>query len=128
MVKLVNFTQSMSSPSDEIVKKYIEEIANVLDTRSKKNKLKRDVIAMCDLLLSLVEKDGVPKKVKQHFEDIYWSLKLHLVFLLGTEDAKLAELEKLRKLLGLPTDQLPQRDQAIDPGSKLLEIVSKNFE
>lgn len=128
MVKLVNFTQSMSSPSDEIVKKYIEEIANVLDTRSKKNKLKRDVIAMCDLLLSLVEKDGVPKKVKQHFEDIYWSLKLHLVFLLGTEDAKLAKLEKLRKLLGLPTDQLPQRDQAIDPGSKLLEIVSKNFE
>lgn len=128
MVKLVNFTQNMSSPSDEIVKKYIEEIANVLDTRSKKNKLKRDVIAMCEILLSLVKEHGVPKKVKQHFEDIYWSLKLHLVFLLGTEDANLEKLEELRELLGLPSDQLPQRDQAIDPGSKLLEIVSKNFE
>ena len=124
MVKLVNSTLDMSSPSDEIVKKYIEEIANVLKT-SKKNKLKRDVIAMCDLLLSLVDKDGVPRKVKQHFEDIYWSLKLHLVFLLRTEDANLEKLEELRVLLGLPTDQLPQRDQAIDPGSKLLEIVSK---
>lgn len=128
MVKLVNFTQNMSSPSDEIVKKYIEEIANVLDTRSKKNKLKRDVIAMCEILLSLVKEHGVPNKVKQHFEDIYWSLKLHLVFLLGTEDANLEKLEELRELLGLPSDQLPQRDQAIDPGSKLLEIVSKNFE
>lgn len=118
----------MSSPSDEIVKKYIEEIANVLNTRSKKNKLKRDVIAMCEILLSLVKEHGVPKKVKQHFEDIYWSLKLHLVFLLGTEEANLEKLEELRELLGLPTDQLPQRDQAIDPGSKLLEIVSKNFE
>ena len=127
MVKLVNFTQNMSSPSDEIVKKYIEEIANVLDTRSKKNKLKRDVIAMCDLLLSLVEEHGVPKKVKQHFEDIYWSLKLHLVFLLETKNANLEKLEVLRKLLGL-ADQLPERNQAIDPGSKLLEIVSKNFE
>lgn len=117
----------MSSPSNKIVKKYIEEIANVLDTTPKKEKLKRDVIEMCTLLLSLVEEHGVPKKVKQHFEDIYWSLKLHLVFLLGPEDANLAELEKLRKLLGL-ADELPQKDQAIDPGSKLLEIVSKNFE
>lgn len=116
----------MSSPSD--VKKYIEEIANVLNTRSKKNKLKRDVIAMCEILLSLVKEHGVPKKVKQHFEDIYWSLNLHLVFLLGTEEANLEKLEELRELLGLPTDQLPQRDQAIDPGTKLLEIVSKNFE
>ena len=124
----MNSTLDMSSPSDETDKNYIEEIANVLDTTSKKNKLKRDVIAMCDLLLSLVKEHGVPQKVKQHFEDIYWSLKLHLVFLLGTEDANLEKLEELRVLLGLPTHQLPQRDQAIDPGSKLLEIVSKNFE
>ena len=82
---------------------------------------------MCDLLLLLAERHGVPKKVKQHFEDIYWSLKLHLVFLPGTEGAKLEKLEVLRKLLGLPTDKLPQRDQAIDPGSKLLEIVSKKL-
>lgn len=112
----------MSSPSDEIVEQCIKEIANV-----NTEKLKRDVIAMCDLLLLLAERHGVPKKVKQHFEDIYWSLKLHLVFLLGTEGAKLEKLEVLRKLLGLPTDKLPQRDQAIDPGSKLLEIVSKRL-
>ena len=122
MVKLVNFIPNMSSPSDEIVEQCIKEIANV-----NTEKLKRDVIAMCDLLLFLADRHGVPKKVKQHFEDIYWSLKLHLVFLLGTEGAKLEKLEVLRKLLGLPTDKLPQRDQAIDPGSKLLEIVSKKL-
>ena len=122
MVKLVNFIPNMSFPSDEIVEQCIKEIANV-----NTEKLKRDVIAMCDLLLLLAERHGVPKKVKQHFEDIYWSFKLHLVFLLGTEGAKLEKLEVLRKLLGLPTDKLPQRDQAIDPGSKLLEIVSKRL-
>ena len=114
------------SSSDKIVNKYIEEIANVLVTTPKKEKLKRDMTAMCKLLLSLIEEHGVPK-VKQHFEDIYWSLKLHLVFLLGLKAANSAKLEELQELLGL-TDELPQRDQAIDPGSKLLEIVSKNFE
>lgn len=111
------------SPSDEIVERYITEIANV-NTDSKKKKLKDDVIAMCDLLLLLANNRTVPNKVKQHFEDIYWSLKLHLVFHLGQEAANLEKLEELRVLLGL-VDQLPQREKAIDPWSKLLEIVSK---
>ena len=123
MVKLVNFTSNMSPP-DEIVERYITEIANV-NTESKKKKLKDDVIAMCDLILLLLANNRtVPKKVKQHFEDIYWSLKLHLVFHLGPEAANLEKLEELRVLLGL-VDQLPQREKAIDPWSKLLEIVSK---
>ena len=122
MVKLVNFTPNMS-PSDEIVKRYITEIANV-NTESKKKKLEDDVIAMCDLLLLLANNRTVPKKVKQHFEDIYWSLKLHLVFHLGPEAANLEKLKELRVLLRL-VDQLPKREKAIDPWSKLLEIVSK---
>lgn len=81
---------------------------------------------MCDLLLLIAKEYGVLKKVKQHFVDIYWSLKLHLVFLLGPEAANVEKLEDLRELLGL-TNQLPRRDQAIDPGSKLLEIVSKKL-
>ena len=111
------------SPSEEIFERYITEIENV-NTEPKKEKLKRDVIAMCDLLLLLANNCRVPKKVKQHFEDIYWSLKLHLEFHLGPEAANLEKLEALRKLLGL-VDQLRQRHQAIDPWSKLLEIVSK---
>ena len=114
------------SPPDEIVERYITEIANV-NTESKKKKLEDDVIAMCDLLLLLANNCTVPKKVKQHFEDIYWSLRLHLVFHLGPA-ANLEKLEALRKLLGV-VDQLPnaKRDQTIDPWSKLLEIVSKMF-
>lgn len=116
MVKLVNFTPNMS-PSDEIVKRYITEIANV-NTESKKKKLEDDVIAMCDLLLLLANNRTVPKKVKQHFEDIYWSLNLEHYL------SNLEKLKELRVLLGL-VDQLPKREKAIDPWSKLLEIVSK---
>ena len=120
----------MSSPTDEEVRQYIEEI--VKGVTSIEKKLESDVRDMCTLLLLLVgdckervPNRDVPQRLKQSFKDIYGSLKLHLKFHL--EDVELRELNTLGQQIGLTEEELnalPGKECAIDPVSKLLEIVS----
>ena len=120
----------MSSPTDEEVRQYIEEI--VKGVMSIERKLENDVRDMCKLLLLLVRdckeqirNRDLPETLKQSFKDIYGSLKLHLKFHLWVDE--LSELDTLGQEIGLTReelDALPGRECAIDPGSRLLEIVS----
>lgn len=120
----------MSCPTDKEVYRYIEEIVN----RDKKiKKLKNDVVDMCNLLSLLVDdckerapNGDVPQRLKPSFKDIYESLKLHVKFRLGAR-MEITELNTLGQKIGLTEDELkeaPGLHCAIDPGSKLLEIVS----
>lgn len=121
----------MSPPTDEEVRKYI--VSGILKGVKKiEEKLENDVKDMCErVLLPLVEEckirtlnRDVRQRLKQSFKDIYGSLKLHLKFHLKAEPN---ELNKLGQEIGLTReelDALPRRECAIDPGSKLLEIVS----
>lgn len=120
----------MSPPTDEEVYRYIKEIVN----RDKKiKKLQNDVVDMCKLLSQLVDdcKETSPNgdvhpRLEQSFKDIYGSLKLHVKFRLGP-DVEITELNTLGKKIGLTElklKELPGPECAIDPGSKLLEIVS----
>ena len=122
----------MSSPSNEEVHRYIEEI--VRGDERIKNRLKKDVRAMCKMLSQLAEdcyikvanERDLAERLKQSFKDIYGSLKLHLNFHLGAA-AEITELNTLGEEIGLTAeerDALPGKECAIDPGSKILEIVS----
>lgn len=95
-------------------------------------KLKNDVLDMCKRVLSPLVREckkrtpngDVPPSLKQSFKDIYGSLKLHLKF---HRQAELKELDELGQEIGLTAEELnalPGLECAIDPGSKLLEIVS----
>ena len=121
----------MSSPTDEEVYHYVEEI--VKGVHNIERKLENDVRDMCNLLLLLVEecktrlpsKGDVPQRLKQSFKDIYGSLKLHLKF--HRRAVEPSELNTLGQKIGLTVEELnalPGTECAIDPGSKLLEIVS----
>ena len=129
---------------------YIKEIAK--RSQRLRNRMAKDVVGMCNLLTKLDEKckgtenEGLPDDLKasltEHFRDIYWSLKLHLLFHLGAgndaesdddaeSDADL-QLQKVSRLdfVNLTEEEnnvLPDQTHAIDPGSKLLEIVSRHF-
>ena len=100
----------------------------------------KDVSEVCQLLKKLDEKCR-PRKNKElsecfkaslrkHFRDIYWSLKLHLLFHLGIEESNAdSELQNVGRLHMVQlTDEemskLPDQKHAIDPGSKFIEIVS----
>ena len=120
----------MSSPTDEEVRRYIEEI--VKGVTSIEKKLESDVRDMYRLLLLLlgdckerVRNRDVPQRLKESFKDIYGCLKLHLKFHLRAVEVR--ELNTLGQQIGLTVeelDALPGKECAIDPGSKLLEIVS----
>ena len=98
-------------------------------------RVEKDVLEVCKLLKKLndecssTENKDLPKTLKdtlrKHFRDIYWSLKLHLLFHLGigesTADSKLQEVVHLTDE---EMNELPDQKHAIDPGSKLMEIVS----
>ena len=120
----------MSRITDKQVCQYIEEIVN----RDKKiKKLENDVVDMCKLLSQLVDdcneispNGDVHPRLQQSFKDIYGSLKLHVKFRLGP-DVEITELNTLGQKIGLKESELkllPGLECAIDPGSKLLEIVS----
>ena len=121
----------MSSPTDKEVRKYI--VCGILKrVRNIEEKLQNDVKDMCErVLLPLVDEcyktppnRDVSQRLKQSFKDIYGSLKLHLKFHLSAEPN---ELNKLGRQIGLIRGELdppPSIECAIDPGSKLLEIVS----
>ncbi|KAJ7379670.1 hypothetical protein OS493_014074 [Desmophyllum pertusum] len=103
-----------------------------------KDRMEDDVVEMCKLLKALNtlidvqprENEDLREGLKKHFKDIYWSLKLHLVFHLGTDDLAhqaTTELEEVGRLVGVTDEEirlLPDQIHAIDPGSKVLEIVS----
>ena len=121
----------MSSPTDEEVYQYIEEI--VMGVENIEKRLAGDVKDMCNLLSLLVDdckirvpnKGDIPPGLKQSFIDIYGSLKLHMKFHLY--ELEVSELRNLGEKIGLTESELnalPGLECAIDPGSKLLEIVS----
>ena len=111
--------------------RYIREV--VKGVQRIENRLEDHVIVMCELLYQLIEvyADSLDASTKRQFADIYWSLKLHLLFHLGADTARnLYELKMLGRLLKLTDEELnklPNEERAIDPGSKLLEIVSINL-
>ena len=121
----------MSSPTDKEVRKYI--VHGILKgVKNIEDKLENDVKDMCErVLLPLVEycngrslNKDVRQRLEQSFKDIYGSLKLHLKFHLRAEPDKLKELGQEIGLTPKELDPPPRRECAIDPGSKLLEIVS----
>ena len=75
--------------------------------------------------------------LREHFHDIYKSLKLHLVFHSGDDSSSFDAPTKLRELglsIGLNPEELDRQpdensalDYCADPGSKLMEIVSTHF-
>lgn len=119
----------MSSLTDAKVHRYIEEIVGGVHNIEKR--LEKDVRGMCNLVLDLVlecrarlSNEGY-QRLKQSFKDIYGSLKLHLKF--HSRAVEPAELKTLGEEIGLTAkelNELPNKECVIDPGSKLLEIVS----
>lgn len=124
----------MWSPTDDEITQFMREIGKVNEAEER-DRLEDDVVRMRDLISLLLEEcrrrtNSLPENLKQHFKDIYWSLKLHMKFHGFGRDAAAADLLNLREQdeyydLGLGADYTPEIEQAIDPGSKLLEIVSK---
>ena len=110
----------------------VKPIAEVVYEKWNKDKLKNDVDGMSQLLLGLLDEcnkrpgksSPLPEKIKQHFKDIYWSLRLHLEFHFGRDAVDLENLRKVGRDLGLETLCQPEVKYAIDPGSKLLETLS----
>ena len=132
----------MASPTKKEVEDFIKFVLTTLD--HDEEKLIEDVIELCVRVLipicevckDIVEKEEImPERLeplKENFTDIYWTLKLHLVFHAGLETAnQVTELYELGQLLALPQKKLskdyPGKKCAIDPGSKLLEIVSTSI-
>ena len=124
----------MSSPTDNEVHQYIEEIVN--GVKNIRKRLGKDVRAMCKMLLKLVDncykkvanERDLAQRLQRSFKDIYGSLKLHLKFHFG-DAVEISELDELGKEIGLTWGErtayeLPGENCAIDPGSKILEIVS----
>lgn len=133
----------MASPTKKEVEDFIKYVLITLD--KDEEKLIEDVVELCVKVLipicqvctqvcrDVVEKEEImPERLeflKENFTDIYWTLKLHVVFYAGLETAnQVTELYELGQLLELPQKKLsehyPEKECAIDPGSKLLEIVS----
>jgi len=122
----------MSSPTNEEVHRYIQEIVN--GDNAIRKRLGKDVSAMCEMLLKLVEtiyeevgnERDLAQRMQRSFEDIYGSLKWHLEFHLG-DAVEITELNRLGQEIGLTKEErnvVPREKCGIDPGSKILEIVS----
>ena len=106
-------------------------------------RLERDVKEFCCLLeiirksllkggvdLNLQKYRNLKSRLQRHFLDIYMCLKLHLEFHLGGYIAfQHNELSTLRSQLSDEPEVNNPSDtrHAIDPGSKVLEIVSMQF-
>ena len=120
---------------------YYRDVRHIaLRSQRLRRRVEKDVFEVCKLLKKLDEKCR-PRKNKElpecfkdslrkHFRDIYWSLKLHLLFHLGIgESSADSELQNVGRLHMVDlTDgeisKLPDQEHAIDPGSKFIEIVS----
>ena len=101
-------------------------------------RMESDVEQMCRrILIPLTEEFGerdlpaeLLERLRGYFRDIYWSLKVHLMFHLGIAD-ELQEIDELLNVVGAwggltneEMNELPDQDFVVDPGSKLLEMVS----
>ena len=126
VVALYSSGTEMASPAQ---KKAIDEIVGGIIKRRKR--MKDDVSEMCDLLLT-IRKDLV-RECHEAFDRggsaIYLSLKLHLAFHCGNNSV--LGHEKLRQL-GLcfkseVLDKVPGEEDAVDPVSKVVEIVSNQL-
>jgi len=97
-------------------------------------RLRRDVKKFCNLLEGILKglcEGGVDlgrqehRSLQSNFVDIYMCLKLHLTFHFGHQEAlQHTELAALGSQLSQEPEVIPELRYAIDPGSKLLEIVS----
>ena len=98
----------------------------------------RYVSKVCEVLKLLQKKckeresgslpNALKNSLREHFWDIFWSLKLHLLFH-GAPDADLKKMG-VWELVSLSADEMkakPDEKSVIDPGSKILEIVSRHF-
>lgn len=116
----------------------IQEIVTGITNR--RRSLERDVDQMCVLLLHLrtLFKNHSETNLKlgycrKLFDDgclaIYWSLKLHLALHCGNDHASGHEnLREVGRSLNVKElDEVPVEEHAVDPGSKVLEIVSTRF-
>ena len=70
------------------------------------------------------------ERLRGYFRDIYWSLKVHLMFHLGIAD-ELQQIDELLNMVGAwggltneKMNKLPDQNCVVDPGSKLVEMVS----
>ena len=100
-------------------------------------RLEKDVVQMCTLLKTVIKRvedgcqrlsEGSMQELQTRFRQIFWALKLHIVFYYDAE-ADVSALNEVGHLqLVNLTDQemrqLPGPEYAIDPVSILLEIVS----
>lgn len=95
-----------------------------------------DVDQICrTILIPLAEEfeerdlsEELSERLRGYFRDIYWSLKVHLMFHLGIANENDEVLRAVGVWGGLTDEQmnvLPDQNCAIDPGSKLLEMVSR---
>lgn len=115
----------------ESIEDEVKIIAEVVE-ETNKDRLMQDIDGMSQLLLGLLEEfnkrpgksSSLPENIKQHFKNIYLSLRLHLEFHFGRDAVDLENLRKEVEDLGLDTGTTEVKC-AVDPGSKLLEIVSK---
>ena len=112
------------------------EVINGIDNVA--DRLARDVKKFCGrlkLIMESLHEEGVDlcppeyRNLKRNFLDIYMCLKLHLEFHFGADD----EFYKKDLILPPPLSDEPEVNtlsdarHAIDPGSKVLEIVSMQF-
>ena len=94
-------------------------------------RLEEHVTQMCNLVtgLGLLAAAYQNESTRNHLKDIYWSLKLHLLFHLGeqaaTEHSNLRELGNHLHLTEQELAHLPNETHAHDPGSIFLQIVSR---
>ena len=101
-------------------------------------RIERNVEEMCErILIPLTEEFGnqdlpaeLLERLRGYIRDIYWSLKVHLVFHLGIAD-KPQKIDELLNVVGawggLTNEEMkeqPNQNHVIDPGSKLVEMVS----
>lgn len=120
--------------------KAMEEIYRGITNLRKR--LVEDVREMCDLVYNLREEFYAGLKenpllysYKEPFDhgcsDIYWSLKLHLAFHCGNDSVlghkELGNLGRSLNLNKLDIVRIPGEEHAVDPGSKVLEIVCTQF-
>ena len=117
----------------EYLKKRIAQGIKVLGS-----KIEEDVAQMCEIILipltkilgeSDFSKESL-ERLRGYFRDIYWSLKVHLMFHLGYANV-LEEIDELLNVVGAwggltneEMNELPDQNHVVDPGSKLVEMVS----
>lgn len=116
-----------------------DENAIVSGFKNRRKRLSNDVHEMCKLLRHVrklfYEKLKSNPKLDQSrklFDDgcsaIYWSLKLHLALHCGNDHASRHKyLKKVGRSLKINELDVPLEEHAVDPGSKVLELVSTQF-